>query len=69
VSKRDLMAPMGHDSMQAAIMYQHASAEAGAQIAVSLEAEITTRVDGDLSALANEVDANDPANTYNPAGR
>jgi hypothetical protein len=32
---------MGHDSIQAAIIYQHASAEAGARIAGSLEAEIT----------------------------
>jgi integrase len=41
VSTRDVMARMGHDSMQAAIIYQHASAEAGARIAGSLEAEIT----------------------------
>jgi integrase len=47
VSTRDLMARMGHDSMQAAIIYQHASAEAGARIAASLEAEISSEVRGE----------------------
>lgn len=32
---------MGHDSMQAAIIYQHATTEADARIAVALEAELT----------------------------
>jgi integrase len=56
VSTRDLMARMGHDSMQAAIIYQHASAEAGVRIAASLEAEIAGRAEGDVSLLRNEVD-------------
>jgi hypothetical protein len=37
VSTRDLMARMGHDSMRAAITYQHATTEADARIAASLE--------------------------------
>ena len=37
VSTRDLMARMGHDSMRAAIIYQHATTEADARIAASLE--------------------------------
>lgn len=40
VSTRDLMNRMGHDSMQAAIHYQHATTEADAQIAASLDGEI-----------------------------
>ena len=56
VSTRDLMARMGHDSMQAAIIYQHASAEADARIAASLEAEISGRSDVDAGDDAYEVD-------------
>jgi integrase len=37
VSTRDLMSRMGHDSMQAAIGYQHATAAADARIAAALE--------------------------------
>jgi integrase len=47
VSTRDLMVRMGHDSMLAAIIYQHASAEAGARIAAALEAEIAGQGRGD----------------------
>jgi integrase len=36
VSTRDLMARMGHDSVRAAIIYQHATTEADARIAASL---------------------------------
>jgi integrase len=56
VSTRDLMARMGHDSMQAAIIYQHASAEAGVRIAASLEAAIAGRAEGDGGVFADEVD-------------
>lgn len=42
VATRDLMARMGHDSVRAAIIYQHATTEADARIAVALEAELTT---------------------------
>jgi integrase len=38
VSTRDLMARMGHDSVRAAIIYQHATTEADARIAAALEA-------------------------------
>lgn len=37
VTTRDLMARMGHDSMQAALTYQHATAEAGRRVALMLD--------------------------------
>lgn len=40
VSTRDLMARMGHDSVRAAIIPQHATNEADARIAASLEAAL-----------------------------
>jgi hypothetical protein len=40
VSTRDLMARMGHDSMQAALVYQHASAEAARRIADTMNAKV-----------------------------
>jgi integrase len=40
VSTRDLMARMGHDSVRAAIIYQHATTEADARIAASLAAAL-----------------------------
>jgi integrase len=40
VSTRDLMARMGHDSVRAAIIYQHATAEADSRIAAALEAAL-----------------------------
>jgi hypothetical protein len=39
------MARMGHDSMQAAIIYQHATAEADVRMAAALDAELSG-VDG-----------------------
>ncbi|MBA3529140.1 MAG: hypothetical protein H0T91_07525 [Propionibacteriaceae bacterium] len=38
---RDLMARMGHDSMAAALIYQHASREADQSIAAHLDAQIS----------------------------
>jgi integrase len=46
VSTRDLMTRMGHDSVRAAIIYQHATTEADARIAGSLDADIAGAVDG-----------------------
>ncbi|WFE58888.1 tyrosine-type recombinase/integrase [Micromonospora sp. WMMD712] len=40
-STRDLMARMGHDSPQAALIYQHATSEADQAIAQALDAQIT----------------------------
>jgi integrase len=40
VSTRDLMARMGHDSVRAAIIYQHATTDADARIAAALEAAL-----------------------------
>ncbi len=37
---RDLMARMGHDSMRAALIYQHATAAADQSIARSIEAQV-----------------------------
>lgn len=47
MSTRDLMARMGHDSVRAAIIYQHATAEADARIAQALEVELSTADDAD----------------------
>ena len=41
VSTRDLMARMGHDSMAAALIYQHASREADQSIAAHLDARMS----------------------------
>ncbi|MCX4469116.1 tyrosine-type recombinase/integrase [Micromonospora sp. NBC_01655] len=41
-STRDLMARMGHDSPQAALIYQHATAEAGRAIALALNEAMST---------------------------
>jgi integrase len=46
VSTRDLMSRMGHDSVRAAIIYQHATTEADAWIADSLDADIADAVAG-----------------------
>jgi hypothetical protein len=37
---------MGHDSVQAAIIYQHATAEADGRIAAPLDAEIAGAIAG-----------------------
>lgn len=55
VSTRDLVARVGHDSVQAAIIYQHATIEADARIAASLDWEI--RRDGE--ALLERRDGED----------
>jgi integrase len=46
VSTRDLMTRMGHASVRAAIVYQHATTEADARIADSLDADIAGALDG-----------------------
>jgi integrase len=43
VTTRDLMARMGHDSMQAALTYQHATAEAGRRIADDMNTTLVAR--------------------------
>jgi integrase len=53
VSTRDLMARMGHDSMQAAIIYQHATTEADARIAAALDLELASD-DGTRSTLTTD---------------
>ncbi len=54
VSTRDLMSRMGHDSMAAALIYQHASREADELIAAHLELQMAaaSEVDGDEKTLA-----------------
>jgi integrase len=39
-STRDLMARMGHDSLRAALIYQHATSEAGRAIAAAIDAQV-----------------------------
>jgi integrase len=46
VSTRDLMSRMGHDSVRAAIIYQHATTEADGRIANSLDGDIAGAVAG-----------------------
>jgi integrase len=53
VSTRDLMTRMGHDSMNAALIYQHASTEADRAIADALDARLTA-LRGDDAEEANE---------------
>ena len=60
VSTRDLMARMGHDSIRAAIIYQHATTEADAKIAAALDAE--------LGAEAVDVDSPDDDENGGTAG-
>lgn len=43
VSTRDLMARMGHDSMRAALIYQHVTTEADERIAATLDAVWSSR--------------------------
>jgi integrase len=49
VSTRDLMARMGHDSMRAAIICQHATTEADARIAAALAAALDADADDDAT--------------------
>jgi hypothetical protein len=46
VSTRDLMSRMGHDSVRATIIYQHATTQADARIADSLDADIAGAIAG-----------------------
>ena len=46
MSTRVLITRMGHDSVRAAIIYQHSATEADARIAGSLDADIAAAVDG-----------------------
>jgi integrase len=46
VSTRDLMGRMGHDSVRAAMIYQHATTQADARIADSLDADIAGAIAG-----------------------
>ena len=50
VSTRDLMARMGHDSIRAAIIYQHATTGADAKIAAALNAELEVELVDDNRA-------------------
>jgi integrase len=67
VSTRDLMARMGHDSVRAAIIYQHATTEADARIAAALEAALAgdeDQADEDDDGQGDEYDG--PAETADP---
>lgn len=71
VSTKDLMQRMGHDSMRAALIYQHASAEADMRVSEGL----STRIREELSAAsiaggshehASEADRSRPGNDEGP---
>ena len=67
VSTRDLMARMGHDSVRAAIIYQHATTEADARIAAALEVALAggeDQADEDDDGQGDEDDC--PADTAVP---
>jgi hypothetical protein len=63
VSTRDLMARIGHDSVRAAIIYQHATTEADARIAAALEAALAGDED-----QADEDDDGQGGDDDGPAG-
>jgi integrase len=69
VSTRDLMARMGHDSMQAAIIYQHATTEADARIAAALDAELSGDGEDQADDEAGPDDDDGAAGALVPAGR
>jgi integrase len=67
VSTRDLMARMGHDSVRAAIIYQHATTEADARIAAALTVALAgdeDQADEDDDSQGGEDDG--PAETAVP---
>ncbi|MEU5690735.1 tyrosine-type recombinase/integrase [Actinosynnema sp. NPDC020468] len=49
VSTRDLMARMGHDSPRAALIYQHATSEAGRELATGLDSLIARERGGRMT--------------------
>jgi integrase len=61
VSTRDLMARMGHDSMQAAIIYQHATTEADARIAAALDVALSGDDDDQATDERGQDDDDDGA--------
>ena len=56
VSTRDLMARMGHDSMQAALMYQHATNDADRAVAEGLAAKMDGEQNTDDDELGDDDD-------------
>jgi integrase len=54
VSTRDLMARMGHDSVRAALIYQHATTEADARIAAALDDELASETGDSESAVGGD---------------
>jgi integrase len=64
VSTRDLMTRMGHDSMNAALIYQHASKEADQAIAAALDARLVELRGDDADSDGDE----DAAGVRVPAG-
>ncbi|MEO6700311.1 MAG: site-specific integrase [Jatrophihabitantaceae bacterium] len=54
-STRDLMNRMGHDSMRAALIYQHATRDADRRIAEGMEQQIRRATTGEASAIARSL--------------
>lgn len=67
VSTRDLMARMGHDSVRAALIYQHATSEADARIAAALDAELVAQAGAD-DAIEHDGGPEDDEDDDGPAG-
>jgi hypothetical protein len=60
---------MGHDSMEAAIIYQHATTEADARIAAALDAELSGDDEDQADDEAGPDDDDGAAGALVPAGR
>lgn len=69
-STKDLMARMGHDSINAAIIYQHATNEAGQAIADALDAVLRAweKTQGDHPSGADDDPDDGAAGALVPAG-
>jgi integrase len=61
-STRDLMNRMGHDSMRAALIYQHATRDADSRIADAIEQQIRQVRGGSTSAIARSLHELPPRN-------
>jgi hypothetical protein len=66
VTPRDLMARIGHDSMQAAIICRHPTTEADARIAAALDAELSA---GDDDQAADETGPDDQPGRHHGTAR
>jgi hypothetical protein len=67
-STRDLMNRMSHDSMRAALIYQHATRDADSRIADAIEQQIRQVQEDPASALARSLHEPSPSQTQEIGG-